>query len=248
MKQTLNIQHPEKKGAHLPISVKSALSKDTPKLLNAGAILKMFGEDQTKTLFEQKVEIFACKSHATYVVDHVLISTIDLSEDLTDLAKMNLIKSAVEYMNPVVVNTDKKPKAVKPKILGVDMAHDAIEAELSGVTNAVSLPEAENFYDPVRSTSAGARYVYIAKEKKGDAKLAVRFKGASISVRMEPFNPKLKLMAEVLGLNDNGSYASGHFQATDTNLVRYMNLLNGSLAGKWDVAKFNEQKIRDLGQ
>lgn len=240
----------------MPISVKSALSKDTAKLLNTGALDKMLGGKLTANLLDQQVEIFVCKTHARYVVQNVLISTIDLSEDLTDLAKMNLIKSAVEYMNPVVINTDCMPKELKavepqehkPTILGVDMAHDAIEAELSGVTNAVALPDAENFYDPVRSTSQGARYVYIAKEKKGDAKLAVRFKGASISVRMEPFTPKLSLMAEVLGLQDNGSYASGHFQATDTNLVRYMNLLNGSLSGKWEVAKFNEKKIRDLGQ
>jgi hypothetical protein len=172
-----------------------------------------------------------------------------LSEDLTDEAKLELIKSAVKYLQLTMKQAPKKKlgkKVVKPKILGVDMAHDEIEAEV-GNGGITSLPKAKTFYDPVTSSSSGSRYVYLAKLKNGSAKLAVRFKGTAVSVRIEPFNSDLQILADVLGLNNNGHYASGHFQAENVNLIRYMNLITGSLEGKWDVAKFNEKKIREIG-
>lgn len=240
MPQKIHIQKPEK--TVLPISVKGALSQDKPKLMSAGTIMKMFGSELVG------IDLTICSHMAVYKSGEYH-SNIDLSDDLSDEAKFEMIKSAVEYLQKNMHVAPKKKlgkKVVKPKILGVDMAHDEIAAEV-GNGGITSLPKAKTFYDPVTSSSAGSRYVYLAKLKDGKAKLAVRFKGTAVSVRIEPFSDDLQLLADVLGLNNNGTYASGHFQAENVNLVRYMNLIAGSLDGKWDVAKFNEKKIREIG-
>jgi len=236
----------------LPISVKGALAQHKPKLLSITAMIKIFGKGIAVEMQEHGMELSVCNHQAIFVSDQTH-SKIDLSDDLTDEAKVQMIKDAVNYLNPSVPTAKKLPasktkgkKVVKPKILGVDMAHDEIAAEV-GNGGITSLPKAKTFYDPVTSSSAGSRYVYLAKLKDGKAKLAIRFKGTAVSVRIEPFNDDLQLIADVLGLNNNGTYASGHFQAADTTLVRYMNLVAGTLQDKWDVAKFNEKKIREVG-
>ena len=242
MPTNIHITKPEK--VHLPISVKGALAQDKLKLMSAGTMMKIFGEHQVGAC------LHISSNQATYHTGGESISTIDLSDDLSDEAKLEMIKSAVKYLNPALMNKAPKKKlgkkVVKPIILGVDMAHDEIAAEV-GNGGITSLPKAKTFYDPVTSSSAGSRYVYIAKLKDGKAKLAVRLKGTAVSVRIEPFNSDLQSLADVLGLSNNGHYASGHFQAADTTLLRYMNLLTGSLLGTWEIAQFNEKKIREIG-
>jgi len=250
MSANTHITKPEK--GPLPISVKGALAQHKPKLLSITALIKIFGKLVACEMQEHGMELSLCNHQAIFVSDQTH-SQIDLSSDLSDAAKVQMVKDAVNYLNPSVPTPKKLPasktkgkKVVKPKILGVDMAHDEIAAEV-GNGGITSLPKAKTFYDPVTSSSQGSRYVYLAKQKDGTAKLAVRFKGTAVSVRIEPFNNDLQLLADVLGLSNNGTYASGHFQAESINLVRYMNLIAGSLEGKWEVTKFNEKKIREIG-
>jgi len=128
----------------------------------------------------------------------------------------------------------------------VEMKHKSIEDEATGVVTAPWLKDATHFYQSVRSTNEHSRYVFLAQKKGGTAKIAVRLKGDKCSVRMEPYTTALSADSDILGLNDNGVYASGHFDMGNTlSLKRYMAMMKAGL-DTWEVAKFDETKIRGL--
>lgn len=127
------------------------------------------------------------------------------------------------------------------------MAHKKINEELTGMTSVPFLKDATEFYEPVKSTTPESRYVFIAREKTGSGKLAMRLRGTKCSVRIEPYSDSLAGDILMLGLSNNGDYASGHFDMSgNLALKRYMAMLSASLVN-WEVAKFDEEKIRKLG-
>lgn len=167
-----------------------------------------------------------------------------------------LIKDKMEKDTAEIVNTNPESgllttqetweaankKPINPHV-GVN-PHDKILHDIGIDDGAVALPDAKEFYQRVLSSDPGSRYVLVAKQKKGKARIAVRLKGDTLSIRLAPYAHSEIEAAEILGLNDHGNYASAHFECSgNLALKRYTAMLRDTLC-KWDVAKFDEDKIR----
>lgn len=159
----------------------------------------------------------------------------------------NLIASAIKHFATGLldVNAHEDSNGIYEVKSGLsDDAHSMIEAEISGL-DAVSLAKADTWYQATLSTGSGSRYSFMAKHKHKDAKLAIRLRGSSVSVRMEPTPAGLDQDINFLGLNPNSGYASVHFEAEGVSLIRYIKMMVAGLEN-WEVAPFNEQKIREV--
>ncbi len=213
---------------------------------------KLVGKDCLKAIKALKVnyELTIASDIAQFNIGSEQIKTF-LPTDFNFQMKANLIKSGIEMHLGIgeaaasAFFDDLDSLETKPE--GVDMAHKQIENEVTGIVSVPSLKDALTFYEPVRSTGAGSRYVFLAREKNGAGKLAIRLKGDKCSVRVEPYTANLSDDVEILGLTKNGDYASGHFDMGGSfAMKRYWAMLKASLE-TWDVANFNEAKIRNIG-
>lgn len=252
----LEIQKPELENTDAGITtpLKKALKGMGPTQLSSMTLNKLVGMEVLNALKASKLDY---ELHVSFNVSQFNIGSEQiktfLPSDFNIQMKANLIKSGVELhfgigeqssaADFLLEGTD----SLETKPEGVDMAHKQIEAEATGVVTVPLLKDAVEFYEPVRSTGAGSRYVFLAREKNGEGKLAIRIKGDKCSVRVEPYTDSLSDDVEILGLTKNGEYASGHFDMGGSfAMKRYWAMLKASLE-TWDVAKFNEAKIRELG-
>ena len=256
----LEIQKPDLDNTEAGITapLKKALKWYGNTVLSSMTFNKLVGKECLAAIKDLKVnyEMTVASDVAIFDIGSDQIKTL-LPNDFNYQMKANLIKSGVELHlglgdaeasamfdeGSLLEGTD----SLETKPDGAAAAHKSIEAEVTGITSVSYLKDAINFYDPVRSTSAQARYVFVAREKNGAGKLAIRIKGDKCSVRVEPLTPEMSNDIDILGLNNNGDYASGHFDMGGSlSMKRYWAMMKASLE-TWDVAKFNEAKIRDIG-
>ena len=256
----LEIQKPDLDNTEAGITapLKKALKWYGNTVLSSMTFNKLVGKECLAAIKDLKVnyEMTVASDVAIFDIGSDQIKTL-LPNDFNYQMKANLIKSGVELHlglgdaeasamfdeGSLLEGTD----SLETKPDGAAAAHKSIETEVTGITSVSYLKDAINFYDPVRSTSAQARYVFVAREKDGAGKLAIRIKGDKCSVRVEPLTPEMSNDIDILGLNNNGDYASGHFDMGGSlSMKRYWAMMKASLE-TWDVAKFNEAKIRDIG-
>lgn len=252
----LEIQKPDltTTDAGLTMPLKKALLGYSITKLSSMTFNKLVGKECLAAIKDLKVdyEMNLSSTIAQFNIGEAQIKTF-LPNEFTIQMKANLIKSGVEMHLGISEETPLSTflldgtDSLETKPEGADAAHKNIEEEVTGITSVSYLKDAINFYEPVRSTSPQARYVFVAREKNGAGKLAIRIKGDKCSVRVEPLTPEMSNNIDILGLNNNGDYASGHFDMGGSHsMKRYWAMLKASLE-TWEVAKFNEAKIRDIG-
>lgn len=254
----LQIQKPDldSNEAGITAPLRKALKGYGSTTLSSMTFNKLVGKDCLKAIKALGVnyELTISSSVAQFNLGEDQIKTF-LPSDLNYQAKANLIKSGIELhlgigeaeQNVYDSLFDDVPDDEPTENSGVAVAHKQIEKEATGVVSVPALKDALTFYEPVLSTGVGSRYVFVAREKNGKGKLAIRLKGDKCSIRVEPYTPNLSDDMDILGLNKNGDYASGHFDVGGSHAMkRYWAMLKASLE-TWEVAKFNEAKIRELG-
>jgi len=256
----LQIQKPElePKATVVPMPLRKALCGYGSTKISKQTLHKLLGETVTHILKTKKLDytLHCSRTFSTFAMGGGTICEAHLPEELHWSAKANLIKSGI-LMQLGIGEPDSSAMsddglfslnvdAESTENLGVTMAHKQIEDDISGTVSVPWLKDAAKFYDAVRSTNESSRYVFIAVETNGKGKLAMRLRGTKCSVRVEPFNASLSEDMDMIGLNNNGDYASGHFEMHGTlPLKRYFAMMKASLTG-WEVAKFDEEKIRKL--
>jgi hypothetical protein len=252
----LQIQKPdlETSEAGMTTPLKKAFHGFGTTTLSSMTFNKLVGKDCLAAIKALKVnyQLTIASGIAQFNIGSEQIKTF-LPTDFNFQMKANLIKSGIEMhlgigeQTPIEDFLLDGTDSLETKPEGVDMAHKEIEKEATGITTVPRLKDAVTFYEPVLSTGAGSRYVYVACEKNGAGKLAIRIKGDKVSIRVEPYTDNLSDDMDILGLNKNGDYASNHFDMGGSfAMKRYWAMLKASLE-TWDVAKFNEAKIRELG-
>ncbi len=238
------------KKQQLPVTVLSALGQPKKKKIQDASVKKLIGEatfDKCNGLFPKlwvrsTVALFAVTLEAGETYTKITLDPNDSPEYNANLIATS-IKNAVDELTGASIQQHETVdiKKVKPKNV-----HAAIEADMSN-SNAVPLPDAEHWFQPTLSTGSGSRYSFIARHSSG-ARLAMRLRNGNVSVRMEPCPEQVKKDSNLLGLSDHGGYASAHFEApNDVVLTRYVAMMNGVL-GSWEVAPFNEKKIREVSK
>lgn len=251
----LEIQKPdlETTEAGMTAPLKKAFHGFGSTVLSSMTFNKLVGKDCLKAIKALKLNYQLTISDGVAIFDlgSEQIKTF-LPTDFNFQMKANLIKSGIEMHlgigeqtgieNFLLDGTDSletKPVA--------DQAHKKIEDEVTGVASIPFLKDAVKFYEPVRSTNQGSRYVFVARQKNGEGKLAIRLKGDKCSIRVEPYTHSISDEMDILGLNKNGEYASGHFDMGGSHsLKRYWSMMKASLE-TWEVAKFDEATIRKFG-
>lgn len=252
----LQIQKPELEIEEviIPIPLRKALQYIGITKISTQSIHKLLGTSGVEVLksLKKNYELFVSQDKSFFNIGGEAVETI-LPAELHFMEKGNLIRSAILFhlgiptsLEGLGENSPDELEAVGP-ITGGSMAHKKINEELTGMTSVPFLKDATEFYEPVKSTTPESRYVFIAREKTGSGKLAMRLRGTKCSVRIEPYSDSIAGDILMLGLSNNGDYASGHFDmSSDLALKRYMAMLSASLVN-WEVAKFDEEKIRKLG-
>lgn len=252
----LQIQKPEldQTKTVVPMPLRKALSYFDSTQISKQTLHKLLGETISKVLKDKKLEyvLHVSSSKSLFLIGGLEVKCL-LPAGTHWSAKANLIKSGIlmqlgigEPEITAMSDVNIFDTVESNENDGVTMAHKNIEDDVSGVTSAPWLKDATKFYDAVRSTNAHSRYVFIAVQLNGTGKLAMRLKGNKCSVRVEPFSSSISEDMDMIGLNNNGDYASGHFDMVGTlPLKRYFAMMKASLVG-WEVAKFDEAKIRAL--
>lgn len=238
------------KQQQLPVTVLSALGQSKKKKIQDASVKKLIGDatfDKCNGLFPKlwvrsTVALFAVTLEAGDTYTKITLDPNDSPEYNANLIATSIKNAVEELTGGNIPQHENVPiKKVTPKNV-----HAAIEADMSN-SGAVSLPDAEHWYQPTLSTGSGSRYSFIAKHKSG-AKLAIRLRTGNASVRMEPCPEVVQKQSNLLGLSYHGGYASAHFEVpNDVVLARYVAMLNGVL-DTWDVAPFNEKKIREVSK
>jgi len=258
----LQIQKPELEIEEvvIPIPLRAALQDILVTKISTQSINKLLGKSGIEVLKskKKKFDLFVSKDKSSFHIGGECVETY-LPAELHFMEKGNLIRSAILFhlgldtaldsftdSNDSVIGNENIFDSVGP-ITGGSMAHKKINEELTGITSVPFLKDATEFYEPVKSTTPESRYVFIAREKNGSGKLAIRLRGTKCSIRIEPYSDSIAGDILMLGLSNNGDYASGHFDMSgNLALKRYMAMLVASLLN-WEVAKFDEDKIRKLG-
>lgn len=239
LKKYSSIQKPE---VDIPPTILKAMQGTAKNNKIQDASVKKFIGEQ---LFDQceQISLYVHEDHAKFSINASEFNTVQFNPFSDDFeVDANLLKNAVE-MAIVDAQTQVEFEAAANPI----DPHDNILNDVDG-SDSVKLPNATQFYQSVKSTGKNSRYAFIAKQKSGTARLAMRLRGTHVSVRMEPYNSSLKKVIDILGLGDNGNYASAHFEAsTDLALTRYWAILEATLS-EWDVAAFNKDKIMEVSQ
>jgi len=264
----LDIQKPELEitDAKVPLPLFKALKSYNVTKISTQTIHKLLGSYAVAYLKGKKMpyslDVNCDKS--LFQIGGTELKTL-LPETLSTQKKSNLIKAAVFFhlglteegeklmdgmfdgMNETQLEEYQDAANETAQInAGLEVTHKTIEDEATGNKTAPWLKDATKFYQAVRSTNEHSRYVFLAQKKGGTAKIAIRLKGNKCSVRMEPYSAILLDDSNILGLNDNGVYASGHFDMGNAlSLKRYMAMMKAGL-DTWEVAKFDETKIRGL--
>lgn len=253
----LQIQKPELEIEEvvIPIPLRAALQDILVTKISTQSINKLVGKSGAEILKsgKQKFALFVSKDKSSFHIGSTSVETF-LPAELHFMEKGNLIRSAILFHLGIATSLEGLGEenifdsvTAQGPITGGSMAHKKINEELTGITSVPFLKDATEFYEPVKSTTPESRYVFIAREKNGSGKLAMRLRGTKCSVRIEPYSDSIAGDILMLGLSNNGDYASGHFDmSSDLALKRYMAMLSASLVN-WEVAKFDEEKIRKLG-
>ncbi len=255
----LQIQKPdlETTDAGLTTPLKKALKGMGVTKLSSMTLNKLVGLEVLSALKASKLdyELNVAFNISQFNIGSDQIKTF-LPSDFNIQMKANLIKSGIEMHFGIGEQTGIEEFLLdgtdsletKPNIgVAADMTHKQIEAEATGVTEVPFLKDAVTFYEPVRSTNQGSRYVFVARQKNGAGKLAIRLKGDKCSIRVEPYTHSISADIDILGLNNNGEYASGHFDmGASHSLKRYWSMMKATLE-TWEVAKFDEATIRKFG-
>jgi len=259
----LQIQKPELEIEEvvIPIPLRAALQDILVTKISTQSINKLLGKSGIEVLKskKKKFDLFVSKDKSSFHIGGECVETF-LPAELHFMEKGNLIRSAILFHLGIDTALDSFTDSDEQSTQGIvddiqstvgaitgNMAHTKINEELTGLTSVPFLKDATEFYEPVKSTTPESRYVFIAREKNGTGKLAMRLRGTKCSIRIEPYSDSIAGDIQMLGLSNNGDYASGHFDMSgDLALKRYMAMLVASLSN-WEVAKFDEAKIRKLG-
>lgn len=208
-------------------------------ILRVGSKLAIFSMHETDSILFKHTEINLMPDESHDFNANTIIAALNyfIEETLAEQKPVIDHVSANDALDNLTIKDYKTPKVA---------AHDLIESDVAGL-DSVLLPHANTFYQSVKSTGASSRYAYIGKDKQTKAKISMRILGGKISVRIEPLTPLAKVRAHELGLNDNSSYASAHFEASGVVLNRFVKMMTAILDG-WDLAPFDEAKIKEVSQ
>lgn len=141
-----------------------------------------------------------------------------------DVAKATSILSAKAALKPKFEDPDVAPvtKEVEPaseEVTDLEALNSLIfPVHQMKYAARVPLTQAKHLYQPVEGTSAGSRYYVVGLSK--DLKVAARFTGSQVSIRLEGDLDKHAAALGLLGIPCKGNYASVHVGSQDMSLLR----------------------------
>ena len=148
-----------------------------------------------------------------------------LHSGVTELVTNKLVDASSEALQ--VASGAKKPEVVvkadlskkEKEVVAGMVEQESVIADMNA--HPVALELANKLYQPVRGTSSGSKYFSVAI---GDVNIGVRVnkkgEGFHLSVRAEGKVQEHASELVLLGLGDNGSYWSSHFDVDDELLMK----------------------------
>ncbi len=210
------------------------------------------------TYLEESVgyKLYLGSTEATFYLNGIP-STVQFLEGMDPDTKIGLTVGAIKiaYDNaeaglpPVSIANKQEEEIMKTASNTTEAAHEAILADVGVGTSVPSLPNAVKFMDPVGGSTAGSIYTYIACDPEKVGKLAVRLKGDTLSIRLQPYiDQNHSSLATLLGLTIKKGYASGHMDISGEKVLeRYRMIMRAGLS-KWWRCNWSEQKVRKMGK